>query len=174
MAPRISRVKKAVVAAAAIVVAIGGAGAAYAYWTAQGSGIGGAQTGATAPFEIVSIAPVGSLAPGSAGQTVGFTVKNPSTASQLLGAVTVRMGTSNGTTFTPWAPTGGCLIADYTASVTTQPTQGELAPGATALGGVATVVLRNTAVSQDACQGQAVPLYFDTSTIPPVIPPALP
>jgi hypothetical protein len=59
-------------------------------------------------------------------------------------------------------PSGGCDIADYTASVTTQPVDGEI-QAADSVNGQATVTLANTAVNQDACQGQAIPLYFTAS-----------
>jgi hypothetical protein len=46
--------------------------------------------------------------------------------------------------------------------VTTAPPAGQIAPGASA-GGTVTVTLANTAVNQDDCQDQDVPLYLTAS-----------
>jgi len=165
---RISRTKKTLVVAAAIALTIAGAGGAYAYWTSTGEGAGTAETGESVAFTFTVEDPEGDLSPGSDGQTLDFTVTNPGEGSQLLGEVSVYIATSDGTPDgLPWVPPVGCEYDDYAASITTQPTQGELAAGATtADAGVATVVLANTAFNQDACQGEDVPLLFVASSDP--------
>jgi hypothetical protein len=110
-------------------------------------------------FTITSETPEGTIAPGGAGQTVDFTVTNPGPGIQTLTSVTVTMA---GPTGTPWVPTGGCNVADYTATVTDSPAFGPLAVNGTVAGTV-TVTLANTASNQDACQGQTIPLYFQAS-----------
>jgi hypothetical protein len=59
-------------------------------------------------------------------------------------------------------PPEGCLAEDYGAAVTTAPTLGDIAPGGS-VDGTVTVTLASTAVSQDVCQGVAVPLHFTAS-----------
>lgn len=136
-----------------------GAGIAFAYWTSTGTGTGTATTGESVAFEITSEPGAGELAPGSAGQTVDFTVTNPGEGTQNLTEVTVALATADGTS---WVPTGDCLAADYTATVTTAPPTGQIAPGGFVEGTV-TVTLDNTAVNQDDCQGQDVPLLITAS-----------
>jgi hypothetical protein len=158
MEKTLNRGKKRTAIILAAALTLTGAGIAFAYWTATGTGTGTATTGASVAFTITSEPPVGTLAPGSTGQTVDFTVTNAGEGTQSLTGVTVTLATADGT---PWVPTGECLAADYTAVVTDDPS-GEIAAGGS-LTGTATVTLANTAVNQDDCQGQEVPLYFTAS-----------
>lgn len=155
------RRKSTAIALTAVLVAVGG-GVAYAYWTASGTGTGTATTGTSTAFTIASDPGTGDLSPGGPGQTVNFTVTNPGTGSQYLDTVTVTIAGPGGET---WVPTGGCVAADYSATISTAPTQGEIAGGGSEPG-VATVTLRNTNVNQDACQGQTVPLFFQVGAPP--------
>ncbi|WP_369374131.1 hypothetical protein AB1046_08095 [Promicromonospora sp. Populi] len=136
-----------------------GAGVAFAYWTSTGTGTGAATTGESVAFEITSEPGEGELAPGGAGQTVDFTVSNPGEGTQNLTEVTVEIAEEGGEA---WEPTDECLAADYTAEVTTGPPAGEIAPG-DSVDGTVTVTLDNTAVNQDDCQGQDVPLLLTAS-----------
>ena len=151
--------RKSIAIVLAALVTLAGGGVAFAYWTSTGSGTGSATTGESAAFTITAATPEGDLAPGSAGQTVDFTVTNPGEGVQTLTAVSVAMA---GPTGTPWVPPTGCSIADYTAAITTAPPTGPIAAGASVEGTV-TVTLANTGVNQDACQGEEVPLYFTAS-----------
>jgi hypothetical protein len=159
MARTISSGKKRITILLAAALTLAGAGAAFAYWTSTGSGTGTATSGESTAFTISSMTPVGTLAPGSAGQTVAFTVTNPGEGTQNLTTVTISLATPDGVA---WVPTGDCLASDYTATVTTQPSPGEIAAGGS-VDGTATVTLDNTAADQDECQGQDVPLYFVAS-----------
>lgn len=157
MATTFVRGKKRITIGVVALLSLAGAGAAFAYWTAQGTGVGEAQTGESVDFTITAEAPVGTLAPGNAGQTVEFTVDNPGTSAQYLTDVTVTIAGPDGT---PWVPTGNCEPDDYTATMTVEPAAGNIAAGGTSEVGTVTVTLRNTAADQDDCQGQTVPLYF--------------
>lgn len=159
MVSTISRRKKRLAIAGAVVLTFSGAGAAFAYWSSTGSGTGAATTGSNTAFTVAAATAVGTISPGGAGQTVNFTVTNPGPGTQQLTNVAVTMA---GPTGTAWAPTGGCLIGDYTATVTTQPVSSPtvLAAGATTGNGVVTVTLASSSANQDACKGQTVPLYF--------------
>lgn len=153
-----NRGKKRIAIILAAILTITGAGVAFAYWTSTGTGSGTATTGESIAFTITSETAVGTIAPGNAGQTVDFTVTNPGEGTQNLTGVTVTMATADGT---PWVPEGECLIDDYIATVTDNPS-GEILPGGS-LDGTATVTLTSTAANQDDCQGQDVPLYFSAS-----------
>lgn len=135
---------------------VAGAGAAFAYWTSTGTGTGAATTGESAAFTVTSETAVGTIAPGSAGQTVDFTVTNPGEGTQTLTTITVSLATADGT---PWVPTGTCDVDAYDAVISTAPAFGPIAAGGS-VDGVVTVTLSNTAENQDDCQGQEVPLYF--------------
>jgi len=161
---RISRTKKTLVVAAALALTIGGAGAAFAYWTAGGTGDGTATTGETAGFTVTVAAAAGpAIAPGNAGQTISFTVDNEGANIQHLTLVEVSIEGLDGDG-EPWAPPAGCDIDDFVATLTTPPVYADIAPGAS-LPGMATVTLTNTAVNQDACQGivDEVPLHIVAS-----------
>ncbi len=156
MAQRISRLKKTIVIASTLALTIGGAGAAFAYWTSGGTGDGTATTGVSVDFVIDAADAVGELAPGSAGETVDFTVTNPGPGTQSLTTFTVTLADAAGVT---WVPPIGCLLADYTASISVPPTFGAIAVD-DFVTGTALVVLANTGANQDACQGAIVPLHF--------------
>jgi hypothetical protein len=151
--------KRKTTAVAAALVLVGG-GAAYAYWTSTGIGEGEATTGASVAFEFTVQSAVGNIAPGNAGQTVGYTVDNPGTSAQYLTDVTVAIANPDGS---PWVPAVGCSAADYTAAMTVKPDAGDIPAGGSSAPGTVTVTLANTGVNQDACQGQTVPLYFVAS-----------
>jgi hypothetical protein len=160
MAGTISRRKERFTLAALAVLMLGGAGAAFAFWTATGTGEGSAETGTSAEFTITSADAVGTIAPGSAGQTVEFTVTNPGPGVQTLSNVTVEIADAAGVA---WVPTGDCHIADYTAAITADPTSGVLAVGAGVTGAVTVTLDNDTLVNQDDCKNQTVPLYFVAS-----------
>ncbi|MFI8527284.1 hypothetical protein ACIGB8_22705 [Promicromonospora sukumoe] len=159
MEESLNRGKKRTAAILAAALALTGVGVAFAYWTATGTGTGTATTGESVAFTITSEEGVGELAPGSAGQTVDFTVTNPGEGTQNLSEVTVEIADAEGE---PWEPEGECLAADYTAEVTTAPPAGDIAAGGS-VDGTVTVTLDNTAVNQDDCQGQGVPLLITAS-----------
>ncbi|MFC8801185.1 hypothetical protein ACFT2C_25925 [Promicromonospora sp. NPDC057138] len=153
-----NRGRKRIAIILAAILTITGVGVAFAYWTSTGTGSGTATTGESIAFTITSDTAVGTIAPGNAGQTVDFTVTNPGEGTQNLTGVTVTMATADGT---PWVPAGNCLIGDYTATVTDNPS-GEILAGGS-VDGTATVTLTSTAANQDDCQGQDVPLHFTAS-----------
>jgi hypothetical protein len=68
-------VRTAAVAITAIVATVLGAGVAYAYWFALGSGVGAAQSGTALGLQISSVAS-GALVPGGTADVV-VTIKNP-------------------------------------------------------------------------------------------------
>jgi hypothetical protein len=159
MANTIKRGKKRITIGVVAVLTLAGAGAAFAYWTSTGTGTGAATTGEAVAFTVTSETAVGIIAPGNEGQTVEFTVANPGEGTQSLTAMTVTIAGPGGAA---WVPTGSCSPDDYAATITTAPTLGEIASG-DEVTGTATVTLANTAVNQDDCQGQTVPLHFEAS-----------
>jgi hypothetical protein len=147
--------KKRIAITSVALVAVGG-GAAFAYWTSTGSGVGSAQAGDAVPFTVTSSAAIGGpLTPGGPSQSVAFDVTNPGTGAQRLNNVIVTVAEADGTV---WNDAPGCTAADYTVSAATF-TAGDLAAKGTTTGSV-TITMNNTNASQDACKNATVPLYF--------------
>jgi hypothetical protein len=169
MAKIINRRKRVVTLVAAAGLAVAGTGVAFAYWTAQGSGSGAAQTGEITPFTIVGgTATGGPLSPDGPTQAVPFTVTNPGTGTQQLTTISAFIGTDATNTWAT-APFGddadGCTSADFTVEVTTDPVYGAV-PSLGVRNGVATVSMIDTGENQDACQAvhlSSVPVYFTTA-----------
>lgn len=155
-----SKKSKTVVATVAI-LALGG-GAAFAWWTSSGDGVGAGSTGTSTNFVVASSAAVGDpLTPGGVqSQLVAFTVTNPANAGhQTLNGVTVAVAGPAGAV---WAPTG-CSADDYLVSITTPTTFGNnMAPG-DVISGTATLTMVDRPADQNACKTLAVPLYFAAS-----------
>ncbi|WP_395398580.1 hypothetical protein ACHMXB_12230 [Arthrobacter sp. UC242_113] len=149
--------KKRIIVTTAVLAAIGG-GAAFAYWSATGTGAGEAKAGTeSAPFEIVSQAATGGpLSPDGPKQTVAFTVTNPGSGVQYLSdvKVTVKAGWSVGTT----AP---CTAADFVIDEA-DIVKGSIDPAGTVAGTVK-IQMINRAANQDSCKGATVPLVFTAS-----------
>ena len=61
-----------------------------------------------------------------------------------------------------WSRVAGSSAADYTVSISTAPTYGDMAPSAQ-VSGVATISMNNLNANQNACAGASVPLYFHAS-----------
>ncbi|WP_163161601.1 hypothetical protein [Arthrobacter sp. Alg241-R88] len=149
--------KKRIIGTTAALVAISG-GAAFAYWTATGTGSATTKAGTTTGFEITGTATGGELSPGGPTQKVTFTVKNPGTGVQKVSKVDVKVANTDGTT---WTSSTGCKTADF-AIADYDFTAKELEPGGTATGTV-TLQMVNSAENQDGCKGATVPLHFAAS-----------
>ena len=150
--PRRKRTLITVAITASLVLA--GGTAAFAYWSAQGSGTSSATTASSTAFTISSGKPAGALTPGGDSETVAFTVKNPGTATQQLSGLTVTVALADGSA---WA-VNGCSAADYQID-TLSFTPGQI-KGSETLSGTFQLRMLNSNVSQDGCQGVTVPLYF--------------
>jgi hypothetical protein len=148
--------KKRIIVTTAVLAAIGG-GAAFAYWSATGTGDGEAEAGQSVPFTIASQAATGGpLSPGGPTQTVAFTVTNPGSGVQNLTAVAVTIpgSWSAGTTLP-------CTADDFTVG-TASIAKGAINP-AGVVSGTVTVTMKNLATNQDSCKGVTVPLAFAAS-----------
>jgi hypothetical protein len=166
MAKSIQRAKKrtALIAVAAILT-LGGAGAAFAYWTSGGWGAGTATTGTSDEFEFTVNPAIGdALAPGGAGQTVAFSVENVGDGVQRLENVDVRIGDIDG----EWDGYLTCSVDDYALTLT-DPAYGDMDPGDSVSGSVL-VQMVNTSENQDDCKNVTVPLWFESTPATVVVP----
>jgi hypothetical protein len=146
-----------VVAVAAAMAAVG----AYAYWTANGTGMGTASVGTDDGVTIDPITFSGDLYPGH-DVTVTFTVKNDSSNAAVNVHKVVQDGPVTGLP-------AGCLPADFSfADVTLGGVDGlQLTENDGLAGGTdehtdntGTLAMANTAVNQDACKNAQPVLHL--------------
>ncbi|HEY2812916.1 MAG TPA: hypothetical protein VGJ03_05595 [Acidimicrobiales bacterium] len=145
--------KKSVVGGAVIGVVLGLALTAAAYWTQGGGGAGSASTGTTTAVVVVQdTVPAGTLYPGMSAYTLTGTFNNSNPSAVKVGTVTGALDTAN-------LPSG-CVAADFTvagsAPVDAQIAHGD---GVGSWSGV-TITMNNTAVNQDACKSQSIPITY--------------
>lgn len=149
--------RKPAVAAAIVagVLAVSGT-AAYAYWTAQGTGTGTAGTAATSQaLTITQDSFNGSaLTPGGTAQAISGTVVNPNTFNvpfTLTAAPAVDSAHA------------GCLASWYTVTLTTPPTSVAAGGHADFAGTVAMTNLPND--NQDSCKGATVTITYTAKSV---------
>jgi len=147
----------AIVLSAAIVLA--GGGAAYAYWTAGGSGTGSASTAAgTTAVTAVQTSTVTAMKPGDTAQTLAGNFTNTNGGPVYVTSVTASIAS---VTKAGGAPAGTCDATDYTLASPSMTVAAEVANG-TAQGAWtgATVKFNNKVTNQDACKGATVNLAY--------------
>jgi hypothetical protein len=150
--------KSAAIMIAALAVIVGG-GAAYAYWTAGGTGTGSAATGTgTSAVTAVQTSVVTAMQPGDTAQTLSGNFNNPNTGPAYVSTVTASIAS---VTKAGGAPAGTCDASDYTLATPVMTVNAEVAAG-TAQGAWtgATVKFNNKVTSQDGCKGATVNLAY--------------
>ena len=151
--------KKVVAIGLAAGIILGGAGAAFAYWTATGSGGGnGTLAASNGTLTLHASFTSGALSPGG---SVPVTITADNTGTTNLFVTSVVDGA------TPIAVSAGCNLADFSlqASPTMDSNTGtEILAGATGVA-VATDTLSyaNTNVDQSACKSGTVTLSYTSS-----------
>ena len=155
---RILKSKKGIALLATLALAIGGGGAALAYFTDAGSGTGTASVGSSTQFTVYGTVSGSSLYPGAAGVTVPITVTNNGSGSQKVGTVTLDSITAD-------AGHASCITtlnASGSAFTFANPVtiNQDLAASATSTAVNGTLVMNDTGVSQDSCQGALLTLNF--------------
>lgn len=149
---KINNKKKAVAVLGAGAMALAGGGVAFAYWTSTGSGSGTAATGTTSNVTVNETTPTSTLYPGGSVALAG-TFNNTNSGAVHVGTVTATVGT---------LPTG-CVSADFSISGTGV-VNAEIPAGSNVgtWSGI-TLTMNDTAVSQDACKGQTIPIVYSVS-----------
>ena len=153
---KFTKKKKISLVMAAVVLGTGGA--AFAYWTAGGSGTGEATTGTVTALTAHQTSTVTAMAPGGSAQTLSGDFDNPNTGPVYVATVTASISS---VTKAAGAPAGTCDASDYTLSTATMTVGHEVAAGS----GVdawtgATLKFNNKATAQDACKGATVNLAY--------------
>jgi hypothetical protein len=150
---RITKKKLGTLVAAALLV--GGSGAAYAFWTAGGTGDGTATTGTNSGITVNQTSSIAGLAPGSGAQTLSGDFDNSNGGAVFVTSVNVTVVSTD---------TPGCGPTDYTVG-------GAALVGAQVPSGVGvgswsglTIQFNNKpAVNQDACKGAVVALAYTSN-----------
>lgn len=147
--------RRKVLVASVAMVAVGGA--AFAYWTAGGSGTGSAATGASAQGVTVNqtSTPTG-LTPDSTPQGLSGTFDNPNSAAVPLTTVSGEVTATD---------KSGCLTSWFEIAGTGTVTDGSVPAGddAGAWTGLTIQLVNDPLVNQDACKGATVTIAYTAS-----------
>jgi hypothetical protein len=143
------------------VLAMGGA--AYAYYSATGSGSGNTQAGTSTPMTIAAtITPDASgLVPGGVPAGVSFTVDNTAANDQRVATIhlaSVTAFTDAGHT----TPAAGCVTADFTVA---DVSENQIIPAGTtpAATNDGSLVFADSGINQDACKSAYLVLAFTSN-----------
>lgn len=144
--------------AASVAATVLSGGAAYAFWTAGGSGEGTAATAAGTIALTVNQAALTEMYPGDTAQTISGTFGNTNTGPVYVTSVTASIAS---VTDGAGAAIVGCTAADYTLGTPTMAVGAQVAVGdpVGAWTG-ATIQFNNTGANQDACKGATVNLAY--------------
>ena len=145
--------RKKVSIAAGLVIALIVGGAAYAYWTAGGSGTGSASTGTTVPITANQTSTVSNLRPAGTAQTLSGTFTSTNAGPVYVASVAAAVtGTDK----------VGCDASDYTLSGSPVTVGAEVTTGSTwGAGGTMTIAFNDKpGTNQDACKGAAVTIGY--------------
>lgn len=148
---------------ALVVVTLGGAGVAYAYWSAGGTGSGVGVAATTTPLTISSVASAGSLFPGGKSD-VTVAISNPNSARVHISSLAID--TSQGTAgFGVDAGHSGCTLSTLAFTTQTGGGAGWTVPGKIgSVNGTLTITLPTAlamgAGAVNACQGATFTLHL--------------
>ena len=153
-----NKFKTKVAVLATVLVVIAG-GAAFAYWTASGSGSDTASTGTSDPVTVVQTSTLDDMYPGQTAQVLSGTFNNPNPGNAYVTAVT-----ATGYTIDAAHVTAGCAASGNYTLAGTSNTPGEVPAGSSkgAWSGL-TIAMNNTATNQDACKGATVTITYASS-----------
>lgn len=150
--------KKSITVLIALVLTVGVAGVAFAYWTSDGTGSGTGTTGSGLNVTIRQTSTVSAMGPGVAAQTLSGNFDNPGSSTIHVTTVTVSIASVTG------GPT--CNAADYVIvgpamTVTGNPIA--TGNGVGAWGGATIAFQNSTTENQDDCKGATVNLAYVAS-----------
>ena len=147
--------KKMIAGAAAAALTLGVGGAAFAYFTANGSGTGSGSVGTSSAITI-SGAAADAVTPDGATSDVTITVTNPGSGAQTVGNVHLE-------SIAPDAGHATCVTDVPTAfSMADTAPVGLIAAGDNTVVH-STLIMHDTGVSQNNCQGAVLTLTFSSN-----------
>ena len=142
-----------------VVISVVVAGAAFAYWTAGGSGNGSASTaGAQSALTANQTTSLTAMYPGDTAQTISGNFDNPNSGPIYVNTVTVSIAS---VTKAAGAPAGTCDATDYTLASAAMTVNNEVPTGTGGAFTGATLKFNDkTTTNQDACKGATVNLAY--------------
>lgn len=147
--------KKIAIVTAALVLT---GGAAFAYWTAGGSGTGSAATGTNVAITAVQTSTVAAMAPGDTAQSLNGTFLNTNSGPVYVTNVTASISS---VVKDAGAVAGTCDASDYTLANAVMSVNSEALANDTSTWTGATIKFNNKAgVNQDACKLATVNLSY--------------
>jgi hypothetical protein len=149
--------KRTTVIAAAMVVVLFSAVAAYAYWSTSGTGTGTAATGTSSAVNAVQTSVIADMGPGTAAQTLSGTLLNTDTQPLYVASVTASI---TNVTKADGAPAGICDSTDYTLANATMNVGTEAVVADTTPWTGATLMFNNKGTNQDACKLATVTIGY--------------
>ena len=156
-----SRRRTKVVVLTAGLVLVGGA--AFAWWTAGGSGTGSATTGTVEGITIKQTTTIADLYPGQAPVALAGNFDNGNDGPVRVAQVTVAIQTG----WSAQADSGkpACTAADFTLTQPDPQPAGSQVPAGNGVGswGGATIQLNNLPSNQDNCKNVTVPLVYSSN-----------
>jgi hypothetical protein len=151
-----TRRRIAVVGITAVMVLASG-GAAYAYFTATGSGTGAASVGSASSWEVTATSDTtGDLLPGSGSEILTFTITNEGSGDQAFNSVSATIiSDNNGNVKAGGSPVSGCMASWFAAELGTPVGYGygESIPSGDSATVPVTVTMSDSGTNQDKCQG---------------------
>ena len=153
--------KRTKISVFSVVMALIGAGVAWAYWVGTGGGTGSATTATPAALTVNQTSTISDLAPGNGTQTLSGDFDNPNDGPIYVTAVTVAI---SGVAKAGGAPAGTCDATDYTLTDATM-SVGAQVPAGSAKGSWsgAKIEFNNKNANQNACQGATVSFSYTIS-----------
>jgi hypothetical protein len=149
--------KKVGIVFAGVLATLFAAGAAFAYWTAGGTGSGTAATGTNDAITVVQTSVVNPMEPGLAAQTLSGTFANPNPGTVYVSTVTVSIAS---VTLAEDAAAGTCDATDYTLTGAAMAVNAQVLADDTSTWSGATIAFNNKGTIQDACKGATVNLAY--------------
>jgi len=142
--------------AAITVVLLGGAGAAFAYWTAGGTGTGTAATGTNVDLVATQTTTITGLGPGVAAKALAGQFNNDNDGPTYVATVTASIESVT--------PLGGqtCGVANYTINnpVATVDAEVPVGTGVGSWSGPSIEFVNSATVNQDGCKGATVNIAY--------------
>ena len=154
-----NKLKKHKGAALTVFAVLAIAGAAFAYWTAGGSGTGSGSTASgTSALTANQTTALTAMYPGDSAQTISGDFNNTNSGPVYVSTVTASIAS---VTKAAGAPAGACDATDYTLASPTMTVNASVPAGSPqgAWTG-ATIKFNNKATNQDACKGATVNLSY--------------
>jgi hypothetical protein len=142
-------------------LALGAAGAAFAYFTSTGDGYGSASVGSSSSWNVsVSSDSTNTLLPGSGSETLSYTVTNESSGAQALNAINPTIkADGSGNVLAGGVAVPGCKAIWFTvvSNADQTPAFGTSLNHLDTTTGTVKVTMQDSGSPQDACQGIAGP-----------------